>query len=100
MRIVNVFNNKKFKSYLFKKLVTVGGISQMSKYDADRWGDFWCFNPQGIEKAFKEVFGNTHVSVIVYGNSYAATMFLNGVSTEECDKKLDYINENIPLPYL
>ena len=79
-------------------LVTVAGICQISRYDADRWGDFWRFNPQGIEKAFKEVFGEQNITMEVYGNSYSATMFLNGFAAEECNKKkLDYLDKDYPI---
>lgn len=79
-------------------LVTVGGISQISRYDADRWGDFWRFNPQGIEKAFKEIFGENNVTTKVFGNSYAATMFLNGFATVDCNrKKLDALDNDYPV---
>ena len=79
-------------------LVTVAGISQVSKYDADRWGDFWRFNPMGIEKCFINKFGKSNVDSYVYGNNYSATMFLNGFCLEECTKnKLLYSDKNYPL---
>jgi SAM-dependent methyltransferase len=79
-------------------LVTVAGISQVSKYDADRWGDFWRFNPMGIEKCFINKFGKSNVVACVYGNNYSATMFLNGFCFEECNKnKLLYSDKNYPL---
>ena len=79
-------------------LVTVAGISQVSKYDADRWGDFWRFNPMGIEKCFINKFGKSNVDSYVYGNNYSATMFLNGFCLEECNiNKLLYSDENYPL---
>jgi SAM-dependent methyltransferase len=34
-------------------LITVAGISQISRYDADRWGDYWRFTPQGLEFLLK-----------------------------------------------
>lgn len=69
-------------------LVTVAGICQVSRYDADRWGDHWRFMPGGIERMFQEVFGAEQVSTTVYGNSYAATCLLKGFATEECDTAL------------
>jgi SAM-dependent methyltransferase len=50
-------------------LATVSGISQVSRYDADRWGHFWSFYPPGLEKAFKIVFGENNVRVVSFGNS-------------------------------
>jgi hypothetical protein len=64
-------------------LVTVGGISQVSTYDASRWGHFWSFYPQGIERAFKEVFGEKNIEVQVYGNSLSAIAFVKGLAHQE-----------------
>src|SRR5690606_21146532 len=44
-------------------LATVGGISPISRYDADRWGHYWSFYPQGIEKAMQRVFGDNQVTI-------------------------------------
>jgi ribosomal protein S17 len=64
-------------------LVTVAGISQISRYDMDRWGDYWRFTDLSIKKAFEEVFGVGSVEVEVYGNVLTATAFLQGISAEE-----------------
>ncbi len=64
-------------------LVTVAGISQISRYDMDRWGDYWRFTDLSIKKAFEEVFGKGNVEVETYGNVLAATAFLHGISAEE-----------------
>lgn len=69
-------------------LVTVAGLCQVSRYDAERWGDHWRFMPQSIERLFHEVFGADHVEVTVYGNSYAASCLMKGFATEECDTAL------------
>ncbi len=79
-------------------LVTVAGISQISRYDADRWGDFWRFNPMGIEKCFSEKFGASNTMLNLYGSNYSATMFLNGFCFEECNyKKINFHDNNYPL---
>jgi len=64
-------------------LVTVPGISQISRYDMDRWGDYWRFTDLSIRKSFEEVFGIDNVEVETYGNVLAANSFLNGISGEE-----------------
>lgn len=69
-------------------LVTVAGLCQISRHDADRWGDFWRFTPQGIERLFAEVFGAERITVRAFGNSYAATCLLKGFAAEECDARL------------
>jgi hypothetical protein len=72
-------------------LATVSGISQISRYDMDRWGDYWRFTTLSCEKMFKEVFGAENVTVDFYGNCLSARAFLNGQSSLELTKKeLDY----------
>jgi hypothetical protein len=64
-------------------LVTVAGISQISRYDMDRWGDYWRFTDLSIKKSFEEVFGEGNVEVETYGNVLTSTAFLQGISAEE-----------------
>ncbi len=75
-------------------LVTVAGISQISRYDMERWGDFWRFTDLSIKKAFEEVFGSHNVMVETYGNVLAATAFLHGISAEELTKEELYYRDN------
>ncbi len=44
-------------------LVTVPGISQISRYDMDRWGDYWRFTTLSIKKLFNEVFLESNILV-------------------------------------
>lgn len=67
-------------------LITVAGISQISRYDMDRWGDYWRFTDLSIKKAFEEVFGEDNVEVDTYGNILTSTAFLQGISAEELTK--------------
>lgn len=67
-------------------LVTVSGISQISRYDMDRWGDYWRFTDLSIQKAFEEIFGSGNVEVETYGNVLASTAFLQGIAAEELSK--------------
>lgn len=68
-------------------LVSVAGISQVSRYDMDRWGDYWRFTDLSIKKAFEEVFGENNVQVETYGNVLASIAFLEGISAEELTKE-------------
>ncbi len=68
-------------------LVTVSGISQISRYDYERLGDFWRFTDMSIKRAFEEVFGDGNVEVEAYGNVLSATAFLQGISAEELIKE-------------
>jgi hypothetical protein len=79
-------------------LATVSGISQISRFDADRWGHYWSFYPQGIGKAIKNVFGEENVEVTSYGNSLSAISFLKGIAREELTKEeLDYVDPDYPV---
>ncbi len=64
-------------------LVTVSGISQISRYDMERWGDYWRFTDLSILKAFEEVFEKGNVEVECYGNVLSSIAFLEGISAEE-----------------
>ena len=60
-------------------LATVPGISQMSPYDRDRWGEYWRFTAQSLGRLLGEAFGSAHVEVEAYGNVLASTAFLQGL---------------------
>jgi SAM-dependent methyltransferase len=72
-------------------LVTVPGISQISRYDMDRWGDYWRFTDASARRLFGEAFGSENVTVVIYGNVLAACAFLQGLGVHEIEKEeLDY----------
>jgi len=60
-------------------LATVPGISQMSPYDRDRWGEYWRFTAQSLGRLLGEEFGAANVEVQAYGNVLASTAFLQGL---------------------
>ncbi len=64
-------------------LATVPGISPISRYDADRWGDYWRFTPQGVAKSFGSVFGSNNAEVESHGNVVLATALLQGLVVHE-----------------
>lgn len=63
-------------------LATVAGISQISRYDMDRWGDYWRFTTASTQRLFEEVFKGG-VEVESHGNVLAACAFLQGVAVED-----------------
>lgn len=72
-------------------LVTVAGLCQVSKYDYDRWGDYWRFTDQSVKKVFEKSFGNKNIEVVTYGNVLAATCLLQGITVEDITKaELDH----------
>jgi SAM-dependent methyltransferase len=64
-------------------LATVPGISQISRHDMDRWGDFWRFTSKSARRLFEERFPAGSVQVDAYGNVKAAAAFLYGLASRE-----------------
>lgn len=79
-------------------LLTTLGIGQISRYDADRWGDYWRLTPQAAQRLFDEHLPADQVSVSTYGNVLTATAFLHGLSLEELTKEeVDYHDPDYPV---
>ncbi len=68
-------------------LMTVPGISQISRYDMDRWGDYWRFSDLSAKKMFADVFGEENIAVEVFGNVLIATAFLQGMAQHEVTRE-------------
>jgi hypothetical protein len=66
-------------------LGTVSGISQISRYDMDRWGDYWRFTDLSLKKSLGEAFGE-NVRISSMGNSLAAQLHIQGVAVEDLAK--------------
>lgn len=64
-------------------LCTVPGISQVSRYDMDRWGDFWRLTDRSAKQLFETSFSPDDVIVSTYGNVLSATALLQGLATSE-----------------
>lgn len=72
-------------------LATFPGISQISRYDMDRWGDYWRFTDASARRLFGHVFGDEQVTITTYGNVLVACAFLQGLAAEELKpKELNY----------
>ncbi len=72
-------------------LASFPGISQISRYDMDRWGDHWRFTTVSARRLFEEVFPHDRLSVEAHGNVLVAAAFLYGVVTQELKREeLDY----------
>ena len=67
-------------------LATVAGISQISRYDMDRWGDYWRFTSASVKRLFAPVFKGG-LEIESFGNVLAATAFLQGVAVEDLPEK-------------
>lgn len=78
-------------------LLTVAGTTQISRYDADRWGDYWRFTEQSLSKLVTAQFGEK-TSVSTYGNVLAATAILHGIVCEELTpEELDVLDPDYPV---
>ncbi|NIO11755.1 MAG: methyltransferase domain-containing protein, partial [Deltaproteobacteria bacterium] len=72
-------------------LATCSGINRISRYDMDRWGEYWRFTTLSASRLFEEIFPPSHVSVESHGNVLAAVAFLHGLATSELrQEELDY----------
>jgi hypothetical protein len=72
-------------------LATVPGISQISRYDMDRWGDYWRFTSLSARQLFDPLFGSSNVTISTFGNVLAGIAFLHGLSVQDLEKhELDY----------
>jgi SAM-dependent methyltransferase len=64
-------------------LATFPGISQISLYDMERWGDHWRFTTRSASRMFEEVFPHARIQVDSCGNVLAATALLHGLAAQE-----------------
>ncbi len=79
-------------------LATAPGISQISRYDMDRWGDYWRFTTLSIRRLFEEWFDAEQVQVEAFGNALIATAFLQGLVVEDVSEDdLHYRDPNYEL---
>jgi SAM-dependent methyltransferase len=68
-------------------LATVPGISQISRYDMDRWGDYWRFTSASAQRLFEKQFSSQNLSIQVFGNVLAATAFLQGIAVQDLQEE-------------
>jgi hypothetical protein len=82
--IKNVLKMLKPGGYL---LVTVPGITQISRYDMDRWGQYWSFTDLSLRRLFEKFVPRNNIEVETYGNVKAASSLLYGLASEELSKE-------------
>ncbi len=79
-------------------LATTGGISQISRFDMDRWGDFWRFTDRSLQRLFAARFGDRNVAVEAHGNELAASSMLYGMAAEDLrSEELDFQDHDYPV---
>jgi hypothetical protein len=67
-------------------LATMSGISQISRYDMDQWGEYWRFTTAAANRAFGESFPRDQVTARSYGNVASAASFLYGLASSELNR--------------
>ena len=64
-------------------LVTSAGIAQIARDDAMRFGEYWRFTRQSMQRLFEGTFPQRNVRVDTYGNVLVAAAFLYGLAAED-----------------
>jgi glycosyltransferase involved in cell wall biosynthesis/SAM-dependent methyltransferase len=64
-------------------LITTAGISQISRWDDDRWGDYWRFTRRSLRYVVEQEFDGAVVTVESHGNVLVAAAMLYGIGAAE-----------------
>jgi SAM-dependent methyltransferase len=64
-------------------LATCTGISQISRYDMDRWGEYWRFTTLSARRLFAEFWPPEAMDVQAHGNVLLAVAYLHGLTIDE-----------------
>ena len=75
-------------------LGTVSCISQISRFDMERWGDYWRFTDLAIRRLLESA-GFEDVETVTYGNVSVAKLFLDGVVVEDLPQR-EILDTNDP----
>lgn len=79
-------------------LVSVPGISKISRYDMDRWGSYWSFTSLSTRRIFEAVFPPANIHTKVFGNILVSIAFLHGLAAEELSQKeLEFVDPDYEL---
>jgi len=79
-------------------LISVPGITQISQYDYERWGQYWSFTDQSLIKIYQRLVPEENITITTYGNVKAASAFLYGLSLDELElEDLEYRDRDYQL---
>jgi SAM-dependent methyltransferase len=79
-------------------LATMTGIGQISRWDMDRWGEYWRFTTLSAHRLFARAFDPHDIEVRSYGNVLAATAYLYGMAAEELsERELEHSDPDYPV---
>jgi SAM-dependent methyltransferase len=80
-------------------LITVPGISKISRYDMDRWGYYWAFTTCSMRKLLMGAgFPDRGLQIQAHGNVLVSIAFLHGLAHQELRRKqLDFVDPDYEL---
>lgn len=80
-------------------LVTVPGISKISRYDMDRWGYYWSFTTKSMQQLLVDAgFLPENLHIHSHGNVLASIAFLHGLAANEVrHAELEYTDPDFEL---
>lgn len=79
-------------------LCTVPGISQVSRFDMEHWGDRWRLTSLSARELFATSFDAEDVCVTTWGNALSSVFFLEGIVAERLrPRELDAREEDYEL---
>ncbi len=64
-------------------LSTYTGISQISRYDMERWGDYWRFTSASTTRLLEAHWPSESIQVETHGNVLLAVAYLHGLTIDE-----------------
>ena len=67
-------------------LCTVPGISQISRWDMERWGDRWRLTSLGLRELLESSFDPAAVTILAYGNALSAVCLIEGVPAQRLEQ--------------
>jgi SAM-dependent methyltransferase len=68
-------------------LATAAGITQVSRYDMQRWGEYWRFTTLSLSKLLEELVPSEAITVQAYGNVLTTVGALHGLLVQELNRE-------------
>ena len=68
-------------------LMTVPGITYISREDMQNWGQYWSFTTRSTRNLLEEIAPDADIQVAAHGNVLATTAFLYGLAAEELRRR-------------
>lgn len=79
-------------------LATAAAVAPISRYDMDRWGDYWRLTPASARRLCTPWFSEA-VEIGFFGNAFAAACFIQGMAVEDVadPATLDVLDQDYPV---